>query len=112
MEFNAGYISIIFDKGHRLGVHVAPAYYPKYRIPSTVADYWNDEKARGEIKFDLSKTIVTVDMIGAWGGEKCEATEEEPDADSVIEEADELNDEDSDESIEKKSSSGCIITVF
>ncbi len=111
MEFNAGYISIIFDKGHRLGVHIAPAYFPKYRIPSTVADYWNDEKAKGEIKFDLSKTIITVDMIGEWGGEKCEATEEEPDADSISE-ADELNDEDSDESIEKKSSSGCIITVF
>lgn len=61
----------------------------------------------------LSKTKVTVDMIGKWGGEKCEITDEEPDADFVIEEADEINDEDSfDEPEKTKSSSGCIITVF
>jgi len=109
MEFNVGYLSIILDIGHKLGIHVASAYSPKYRIPSTVADYWNDDKVKGNITFDLTETKIIVDTIGPWGGEKCEVDQEDPDDDSnefPDEESMKLDDETPASGI-SVSSSGC-----
>ncbi|HRZ79661.1 MAG TPA: CocE/NonD family hydrolase [bacterium] len=83
MTFNAGYISIIFNKGHRMGFHLSTAYWPKYRLPSTVADYWDDTPVKGEVVFDLSGTFIDAGLIGQWGGEKCAVSEEEPDGEDV-----------------------------
>jgi len=109
MEFNVGYLSIILDKGHKLGIHVASAYSPKYRLPSTVKDYWNDDKVKGEITFDLSETKIIVDTIGNWGGEKCEVNQENPDdmSDEVSTETDEETDDETVDSVTSASSSGC-----
>ncbi len=107
MEFNAGYISIVLDKGHKLGIHVASAYSPKYRIPSTVADYWNDDKVKGKITFDLSETKVIVDTIGNWGGEKCEVNQEDPDDD--FDEVSTDSDDETVDSVTSASSGGCSV---
>lgn len=106
MGFNVGYLSIVFNKGHRMGVHLATAYAPKYRIPSITEDYWDNSAAQGEILFDLSKTLISADIVGEWGGSECE-TVEVPDEDEEIPDADL-----SDETVLHKKSSGCSLTII
>jgi uncharacterized protein len=107
MKYSPGYISIILDKGHKLGIHIATAYYPKYRIPSTVKDYWNNEPVKGSVTFDLSKTKIIIDTVGNWGGEVCEDIEDQEESDDSEKMPEELADSD----VEIKSK-GCSTTVL
>ena len=115
VTFSVGYLSINLNKGHKLGVHVSPTYFPKYRIPSNVDDYWNNDKIKGEIVFDLSETFLNIDTIGIWGGEEC-VVEEEPDDDFDDETSDDgdvelYDNSDSDATLSTKSD-GCSLLLL
>ncbi len=110
MEFNVGYLSIIFNKGHKMGVHLANAYAPKYRVPSTTENYWDNGSVKGKIDFDISKTSIEIDTIGGWGGTECENIEV-PDEDT--DDSSETPDEDSGVPAEKpRKSSGCSLIIL
>lgn len=68
IDISLGYISLMLNKGHRLGLYISNTNYPKYNLPSGTENYWDDSFYQAQVDIDLSHSILTVDLIGSWNG--------------------------------------------
>ncbi len=68
IDVDLGYISLMLNTGHRLGLYISNTNYPKYSLPSGTENYWDESLYEAQVEVDLSSSFLSLDVIGSWNG--------------------------------------------